>query len=606
MPGPIRRPTDMGGPPAAPDESAYQPPVSGVQSVAPQPDRQQPGGPMEPTYNVQPDSPVAGGGQQGQEGQCPSGQVWRTDSQGAYGSGRPGCEPEDWRSKQDKDTCLGARPNCGPDYDAWCDFSTATWKCGYIGKPQRPGEGDIRRDPRAGLQYNLRQGHATMVPGRSDVAYNIGRGTADAPEQCWKVPTGELIPCPRDIGALVGQGGGGRGGFGYQGGAFPATSYEQALAAQLGSLSEEFTKFASNVFGVSFPAYKQGVDYYSTLLGKGGRGAMQSAVAPAAEQIAQGTEGTLRAIGSGYLSGGAKEQAELQARLQGQGEVARLTQGVQPGAAAALVEAGGAGMDQATAGANSAAGVLGNMANLAVSSRLSGEGLELQRELGFAGIGLEGQKIDLQRDLGFAGLDLSYSQLAESASQFRQQLGLQRDMFGTEMAWNREMFGLQRQDSADARIRDTMRYRDQKKFQEKQLKAGMVNSMAQGGGQLGAAAAAKSAAKYKEDIGPAVPPSEALRRIAEEAAPALRRWKYRQDVPDLDLAGRAYDNALVLDLAPRYGKYPTADAPGGRVVDFLALLGDLVGAVRALRDENRGLLERLERAERALPPGEGR
>lgn len=69
----------------------------------------------------------------GRQGQCPPGEVWRSDSQGHHGTGQPGCEPEDWRSKSDRDTCLDKRPNCGEGYDAWCDFTTATWKCGYIG-----------------------------------------------------------------------------------------------------------------------------------------------------------------------------------------------------------------------------------------------------------------------------------------------------------------------------------------------------------------------------------------------------------------------------------------------------------------------------------------
>lgn len=549
--------------------------------------------------------------EQGSEGNCPSGQVWRTDSQGAYGSGRPGCEPEDWRSKQDKDTCLGARPNCGPDYDAWCDFSTATWKCGYIGKPQRPGEGDIRKDPRAGLQYNLRQGHATMVPGRSDLAYNVGTGNpsdSSTWSECWKVPDGTLVPCPKGLQAAAGGGGGGRGGFGYSGGGFPATPYEQALAAQLGSLSDEFSKFASNVFGVSFPAYQKGVDYYSTLLGRGGRGAMQAATAPAAEQIAAGTEGTLKAIGSGYISGGAKEQAEIQARLQGEGDIARLTQGVQPGAASALIEAGTAGMSQGQAATGSAAQVLSGLADLSVSSRLSGEGMELQRDLGFAGLAMEGQKLDLQRDLGFAGLDLSYAQLAESSSQFRQQLGAQMSMFGQQMGWEQQKFKQGMQFDREGRLIQSSQFALARKDQKQAMKNQMIGSIGAEIAGTGAKALFASAAKFKVDIRPAVEPTEALRRIADEAAPALRGWRYREVVPGSPaLRRRAYDNALVLDLLPtdRYGVLAADDAPAGQYLDVPALLGDLIGAVRALRDENRGLRERLERIPGAPGPAAG-
>jgi hypothetical protein len=535
--------------------------------------------------------------QQGQQGGggggCPSGQVYRTDSQGAYGSGRPGCEPEDWRHTQDKDTCIGARPNCGKDYDAWCDFSSAQWKCGYIGGKQDPNEGDIRKDPKAGLQYNLRQGHATMVKGRNDLAYNVGKGNPNDSStwsECWQVPSGKLVSCPGGLtpgGEQVSIGG-----AGYAGGAFPSSPYEQALEAQLSSLTQQFGEFSKSVFGTAFPAYKQGVDYYSRLLGKGGRGAMQAAVAPAAEQIAAGTEGNLRAIGSGYLAGGAKEQAEIAAKLQGQADTAHLTQGVQPGAASALVGAGAEGLPQALAGGNSAAGVLTNMANLSVQSRLQQEGIDLQRDLGFAGLDLEGQKLDLQRDLGYAGLDLSYAQLSQSAEQFRAQLGLQSSQFSQGMDWEKSKFAAGQQFDREGRLIDSSRFMQQQKQQKSALKAQMISGIMQGGAQTASAAITHSAAKFKEAItlAPAVLPSEALRRIAEEAAPALRAWRYKRE-----FGGRAYDNALVLDYAPRYGLDPLDDAPGGQFVDLLSLLGDLVGAVRALRDENQVLRAQVEK-----------
>lgn len=554
-----------------------------------------PGG-ATPADSPQPDEGGGGGG--GRSG-CPSGQVYRTDSQGAYGSGRPGCEPEDWRHNQDKDTCIGARPNCGQNYDAWCDFSTAEWKCGWIGGKVDPNEGDIRKDPRAGLQYNLRQGHATMVKGRSDLAYNIGTGdprNSSTWSECWEVPSGKRVSCPSGLtpgGEQVSIKGAG---MGYEGGAYPSSPYEAQLSAQLQSLTDQFGKFYGDVFGASFPAYKQGIDYYSRLLGKGGRGAMQAATAPAAEQLQAGTEGVLRGIGSGYLAGGAKEQAELQAKLQGSGEVARLTQGVQPGAAAALIGAGEAGLPQALAGGNSAAGVLSGTANLAVQSRLQQEGLDLQRELGFAGLDLESDKLALQRDLGFAGLDLSYAQLAQSADQFRQSLGLQREQFGQGLAWQQNQFNQEMQFNREGRLIQGTQAALQRKDQKQQFKAQMIAGIVQGGGQAAATAIA-SAAKFKEAIRPAIPPEEALRHIAEEAAPALRAWRYRPGAGGL--AGTEmveFDNALVLDLVPsgRYGLSPSKDAPGGQFVNVLALVGDLVGAVRALRDENAELKRRLD------------
>src|SRR5688572_17582787 len=74
-------------------------------------------------------------------GNCPPGQVWRSDFKGAYGSDKPGCEPEDWRSKNDQDTCLSAPPSDCPPSQTWCDFTTATWKCGGGGGGGGGGRG---------------------------------------------------------------------------------------------------------------------------------------------------------------------------------------------------------------------------------------------------------------------------------------------------------------------------------------------------------------------------------------------------------------------------------------------------------------------------------
>lgn len=114
-PGTFERPT-------MPPQMPFQGAQAGAQAqqssmVPPEPGGGTPGNPPNP--------PGGGGG----AGQCPPGQVWRDDAKGAYGSGTPGCEPEDWRSTNGQDTCLGAPPEgCIPEC-VWCDFKDAQLKC---------------------------------------------------------------------------------------------------------------------------------------------------------------------------------------------------------------------------------------------------------------------------------------------------------------------------------------------------------------------------------------------------------------------------------------------------------------------------------------------
>lgn len=79
------------------------------------------------------------GGGGGQPGQCPPGQVWRTDSH--MGIPGPGCEPPDWRSQQGIETCTDFETTCPPGQERWCDFDTATFKCAPGGSGGHGGGG---------------------------------------------------------------------------------------------------------------------------------------------------------------------------------------------------------------------------------------------------------------------------------------------------------------------------------------------------------------------------------------------------------------------------------------------------------------------------------
>lgn len=474
--------------------------------------------------------------------------------------------------------------------------------------PGFPGTGDgVSGPPAPGQQPIPNAGGGKCPPGQvehcwpppcrceaPDALSKAGQDTCDetthpSPKECYwcDFDTQQWVRgfCPQDGGGGGGGGGarggaaaGGAKGGAYGAGGFPSTPYELALAAVMGQLSDTLTKFAGDVYGVGFPAYASGVDYYQTLLGRGGRGRMQAVTAPAAEQIQQGTEGAVKALGQGYLRGGARDEAEAQARIQGSGDIARLTQGVQPGAADRLIQAGGSGIETAMQATGSAAGIYGNLANLAVSSRLTSSGQALQAELGLKGL-------QLQRDLGFAGLDLQYSQLAASMAQFEKSFGLQSALgFG----------GLQL--SYDQLAQQGSQFQQQllsdQKIARQQSQAALGQGIGSMFGTLGAAAVAKSAAAYKTDIKEGAPKEEALRRIVEEAAPALRSWRYKPGILE-GAYDHVFDNAVVLDLAPRYGVAPDAEHPGGKLLNIPQLLGDLVGAVAKLAEENAQLRQQV-------------
>lgn len=129
------------------------------------------------------------------DSKCPQSHPYKAERTFEDGSNIPGCfeKPVDCPPGT---TALdrGGRNMC---------VSTGSAAVGGGGATRGPGSGDIRTDPAAGLQYNLRQGHATMVPGNSGLAYNIGGGTADNPAECWKVPSGEKVPCPGNIGQTL-------------------------------------------------------------------------------------------------------------------------------------------------------------------------------------------------------------------------------------------------------------------------------------------------------------------------------------------------------------------------------------------------------------------
>ncbi len=106
-------------------------------------------------------------------------------------------------------------------------------------------------------------------------------------------------------------------------------------------------KTAGRLGGMGDALYSQGTgslgratSYYETLLGRGGRGAMESAVAPAAESITDLYGGVSRNLEGSNVRGGVRDMALAEADREKTGKIARLTAGMQPMAASALGDIG--------------------------------------------------------------------------------------------------------------------------------------------------------------------------------------------------------------------------------------------------------------------------
>ena len=115
----------------------------------------------------------------------------------------------------------------------------------------------------------------------------------------------------------------------------PTTQERAAFGGATGT-AQELSGMGNLLYGRGTMGMDRPRTYYETLMGRGGRAAMQSAVAPTAESIAQSYKGLTRGLEGGYVRGGVRDLALAEAEREKTGAISRLTAGVQPAAAAAL------------------------------------------------------------------------------------------------------------------------------------------------------------------------------------------------------------------------------------------------------------------------------
>lgn len=135
----------------------------------------------------------------------------------------------------------------------------------------------------------------------------------------------------------------------------------QLMQAQTGLANQQKDQ-GGKLFDTAMPAIKNTLGYYGTLL-SGNRAARMGAVAPEAQDVSAAYGGADKAV-KRQLVGGERQTALAENARAKAGQIARLTSGVRPGAAAA---SGGMGMQLAGQGVNATQGA-GNIFGSLVSN----------------------------------------------------------------------------------------------------------------------------------------------------------------------------------------------------------------------------------------------
>lgn len=108
--------------------------------------------------------------------------------------------------------------------------------------------------------------------------------------------------------------------------------------AEQGQLAGQMRRQGGQLFATGMPQVQSTIDYYRTLM-DGSRAARMNAVSGEAQDVAQAYAGA-DAAADRNLQGGEREQAKAENARARAGQIARLTTGVRPGAAAALGQMG--------------------------------------------------------------------------------------------------------------------------------------------------------------------------------------------------------------------------------------------------------------------------
>jgi hypothetical protein len=193
-----------------------------------------------------------------------------------------------------------------------------------------------------------------------------------------------------------------------------------------------------NLYNVSSPTYTRAMGYYGNIL-SGNKAAVAQAIAPEAEMLTEMNAAEQSAIKNGSLRGGARDLALAESGRSGAGRVSALVPQARKDAAAAGSNLALQGMGLGTQQEGAAAGLYSNLAGMGQQDRQFGVQAEMQNRFQAAGLNVQEKQLQLQAMLGMRGLDLQQMGMALNAKLQARGLDLQEMMGMNSLNLQREL-----------------------------------------------------------------------------------------------------------------------------------------------------------------------
>ena len=161
---------------------------------------------------------------------------------------------------------------------------------------------------------------------------------------------------------------------------------EQAAYTSQTNLANQMQGQGAQLFGKAMPALTNTLNYYQTLMGKGGRTAAYAATAPAAENVSSVYGGAANNLLRSGVQGGERDTALADLNREKAGQMSRLVTGVQPMAAQGLAGLGTSLLGGAGSFEGGASGIYGNQTAMGAANRKLGLQAGGQTSAGFGGL----------------------------------------------------------------------------------------------------------------------------------------------------------------------------------------------------------------------------
>lgn len=343
------------------------------------------------------------------------------------------------------------------------------------------------------------------------------------------------------------------------------------------NLGYRLSGYADSLFNMGYTDLAQASEFFEVLMGKGGRYAAQSALAPTIENLRATTEGA--GLGEGYLARSGFGTSMGAALKQGEAaDVARLYSGVQPQAAQALAGIGSGALGLGGQFYSAGASMLGGTQQVLGAERHAKSSFNFQRDyvnadfrlkarLGELGADVSIYGIDKQYEAAMASVGLGYARLAADMEKWDKQFQASQKQAKYSQSWAEYQFAANQQ------------------AQSSQAKGAMFGQF------MGIAAASApywgpalfSTIKAKEGLAAPTPAEEALDHIVE-ASKTLQAYRYTGDA-------EVIPNGIIIEMAPRYGFH-------GDKLNVPTAIGDLMAAVSILSEQNEKLQARIAQLEK--------